>query len=223
MKESRANYISVFGGALVEPVATLLDRLFATPHPGTTDVQTGARENGYAISTCLLLVVMLESFIARARMITEKTSLRQTRQPLTFLRSAYPQCPFLGDVDELFVIRDAIAHNHIWHVQLATGRGRQMKVLQRYLDTASGDHKWQAAVDPDTGTTRSLKLKVQPTMIDRYDVAVVLDTVLATLGFINDQEGGRLGIQSLRGDFLGEENVDLWHIQSQIRVRLSHS
>ena len=216
MKESRANYISVFGGALVEPVATLLDRLFATPHPGITDVQTGARENGYAVSTCLLLVVMLESFIARARMITQNTSLRQIRQPLTFLRSAYPQCPFLGDVDELFVIRDAIAHNHIWHAQFATGR-------KRWMELPSGDHKWQAAVDPDTGTTRRLKLKVQPTMIDRYDVAVVLDKVLATLGFINGQEGGRLGIEGLRGHFLGEEDVDLWHIQSQIRIRLSHS
>lgn len=221
MNESRADYISVVAGAFVEPVVTLLDRLFATPHPGTTDVQTGARENGYSISSCLLLVVMLESFIVRAKMITRRTAARQKRQALDFFRAAYPQCPLLVDVEELFVLRDVIAHNHIWHIQFATSRGRWMRLLHRAVDAGSGDKKWRATVDVALGVTRRLKLKVQPTMIDRYDAAVVLYTVLATLAFIDEQEGGRLGIDGLRGDFLGEADVDLWHIQSRVRERLT--
>jgi hypothetical protein len=100
-----------------------------------------------------------------------------------------------------------------------------MTLLDRFVDTGPDnkwlDNKWRATVDETLGVTRRLKLKVQPTMIDRYDVAVVLDTVLAALTFINEQEGGRLGVHGLRGDFLGEEDVDLWHIQSRIRDRLT--
>src|SRR5215470_15633180 len=67
MDKSRANYVSVIAVRLVEPIFTLLHRLLADPHPGSNEVQTGARENGYSASICLLLVVLLESMIARAR------------------------------------------------------------------------------------------------------------------------------------------------------------
>jgi len=220
MNSPVTRYISSVAAAFVGPVMTLLDRLFTTPHPGATDVQTGAQENGYSISACLLLVVMLEAFIVRAKMITQSAA-RQERQALDFFRAAYTPSPLLVDVEELFVLRDVIAHNHVWHIQFETTRGRWMKVLSRVVDPGSGDKKWRAAVDVASGVTRKLKLKVQPTMIDRYDVAVVLDTVLAALVFIDEKEGGRLGIVGLRGDFLGQQDVDLWEVQSQMRARLT--
>lgn len=147
---------------------------------------------------------MLESFIVRAKMITQTASAGDERRALEFFRSAYPECPLFDDVEELFVLPDVIAHTHIWRIQFATSRGRWMRLLHRTVDTGSGDKKWRATVDVALAVTRRLKLKVQPTTIDRHDVAVVLDAVLATLTFINEQEGGRLGIHALRGDFLGE-------------------
>ena len=96
-----------------------------------------------------------------------------------------------------------------------------MKVLRRVVDAGSGDKKWRATVDVASGLTRRLKLKVQPTMIDRYDVALVLDTVLAVLTFVDQQERGRLGLNGLRGDFLGNQDLDLWQVQSQIHARLT--
>lgn len=222
VKEQRAHYISVVGGALVEPVVTLLDRLFATPHPGTTELQTGSREKGYAASASLLLVVILESFIARARLFTRRKHAGRARQrPVDFLRSAYPECALVADVEELFVLRDAIAHNHIWHVEFATRRGRWITLLRRVVDAGSGDTKFRGAVDLSQAMTRRLKLKVLPTMIDRYDVAVVLRTVLATLKFMSERENGQLGIDGLRADFGGEEDLDLWEIQGRIENRLT--
>jgi hypothetical protein len=218
LDKSRANYISVIGHCLVEPVVTLLDRLYAEPHPGTTEVQTGARENGYSLSACLLLVVLLESFVARARSITISTDCGEGRRPLDFLRSAYPDCPLLPDIEELFVLRDVIAHNHIWHVEFSTDRGNWMKLLQREIDANSGDGKFKRIVDAENAVTKRLKLKIVPTMIDRYDAAGVLSTTLAALTFIDDREKGQLGIQGLRGDFDGAESLDLREVERRIKV-----
>ena len=124
MNAPSTQYMSSVAGAFVEPVVTLLDRLFATSHPGTTEVQTGARENGYSISACLLLVVMLEAFIVRAKVITRTTFARQKCQALDFFRVAYPKCPLLAELEELFVLRDVIAQNHVWHIEFETTRGR---------------------------------------------------------------------------------------------------
>jgi hypothetical protein len=51
-----------------------------------------------------------------------------------------------------------------------------MKVLCRTVDASCGDKRWRDTLDVATGLTRMLNLKVQPTMIDGYDVAVVLDS-----------------------------------------------
>jgi len=220
MDKSNANYISVIGQRLVEPVFTLLHRLLAAPHPGANEVQTGARENGYSLSVCLLLVVLLESMLARARSITTTKQRGDERRPLDFLASAYPDCPLLPDVEELFVLRDVIAHNHIWHIQFSQDRGSWMQLMQREIDAASGDKKFDRVVDVAAGITKRLTLKVIPTQIDRYDVAAVLRITLATIRFIDEREKGQLNTANLSGPF-GKEILDMWQVEQRLKRSLA--
>ena len=220
MDKSKANYISVFGQRLVEPIFTLLHRLSAEPYAGVNEVQTGGRENGYSVSVCLLLVVLLESMLVRARSVTLTKRSGNDRHPLDFLKSAYPDCPLLADVEEVFVLRDVIAHNHIWHVQFAQDPDNWMKLVERELDEASGDKKFEKVVDVTVGTTKRLKLKVIPTQIDRYDVATVLKVVLAIIRFIDDRENGQLAIWNLNGLF-GKDILDMWEVAQQLEDSLT--
>jgi hypothetical protein len=55
---------------------------------------------------------MLEAFIVRAKMIRRTTPPGETSGARVLL-AAYPQCPLLADIEELFVLRDVIAHNHV--------------------------------------------------------------------------------------------------------------
>ena len=124
MDEPASDHISFIGDRLLQPAVTLLDVLFSEPHPGTTDVQTGARESGYSASACLLLVVLLESFVQYAGFVKQPQRPSGTPVALTILRDAYPCCPLLPSVEEVYVLRDVIAHNHIWQAKFSTQRGR---------------------------------------------------------------------------------------------------
>jgi hypothetical protein len=220
MDKSKANYISVIGSRLVAPIFTLLDCLLAKPHPGSNAVQTGARENGYSLSLCLLLVVLLESMLARARSIVAPERRGDVRRPLDFLAFAYPDCPFLDDVEELFVLRDVIAHNHIWRVQFSQEPDDWMKLIEREIDEASGDKKFAKAVDFQAGITKRLKLKVIPTQIDRYDVEAVLRVALETIRFVDDRENGRLAIANLNGPF-AKEILDIREVAQRLQHQLT--
>lgn len=211
-------YISIFAESLVRPIADLLGRLFSEPHPGSNALQTGSRENGYSVSICLLLAVFLESFIRRATHLSgDSLPTSDKRLPLTFLKKRYARCDLLPAVTEIFVLRDVIAHNHLWRIAYSTDEELWRDILSTELDSSSGDKKFTDAVDFHSGTTKVLGLNVIPTKTDRSDVRKVLDTVLDTLEFIDQKENHQLGLTGLRADFMGKFDLTLWEIRDQLK------
>ena len=214
-------YISILGGSLVRPIAELLESLFSYPHPGSNTVQTGSRENGYSVSSCLLLAVFLESFIRRATHLSgDSLQPKERKFALTFLEKRYPCCNLLSAVTEVFVLRDVIAHNHLWKIEYSTDQHSWREILSKELDSSSGDQKFLDSVDIQSGTTKVLKLKVIPTKIDRSEVTKVLDTVLEMLEFIDQKENHQLGLTGLRADFNGKQDLTLWDIRDQLKSRV---
>ena len=193
-------YISIFGGSLLQPIADLIDRLFSAPHPGANARQTGSRENGYSVSICLLLAVFLESFIRRATHLSgDSLHPSEKRFTLTFLAKRYPGCDLLPAITEIFVLRDVIAHNHLWKIEYSTDLQSWGTILSTALDSSSGDSKSKNSIDLQTGTTK------------------VLDAVLKTLEFIDQRENNRLGVVGLRADFNGKLDLTLWEIRDQLK------
>jgi hypothetical protein len=219
MNEPAGDHISFIGDRLLQPAVTLLDLLFSERYPGTTDVQTGAKENGYSASASLLLVVLLESFVQYVGFVKQPQRSSGTPSALKILRDLYPACPLLPRVEEVYVLRDVIAHNHIWQAKFSTKPGRWMTLLNRKL-VAGGNTRYKDVVDCERGVTKMLGLKVVPTLIDRCDAALVFKTVLATLSFIDDCEKGCLGTSCLRADFQGQQDLDVQEVTRRIEASL---
>jgi len=90
-----------------------------------------------------------------------------------------------------------------------------MTLLQREIDEASGDKKFERIVDLATGLTRRLRLKIIPTLIDRYDVAIVL-----RVSFLDDRENGGLASGNLNGPF-GKEILDMRQVAQRLEEALA--
>lgn len=201
----------------MQPIADLLDTLFSYPHPGSNSVQTGSRENGYSVSICLLLAVFLESFIRRATHLSgDSLQPSDKKIILTFVKKRYPSCDLLPAVTEIFILRDVIAHNHLWRLEYSTDPQSRRDLLSKELDSSSGDQKFRDSVNLDAGITKVLGLKVIPTKIDRSDVIKVLNTVLDLLQFIDGKEENKLGVTGLRADFRGKQDMTIWEIRDQL-------
>jgi hypothetical protein len=87
------------------------------------------------------------------------------------------------EITELFVVRDVVAHNHIWHLALRWGTGSPAEIVRREL-LRGGDRKYGEAVPSGTGRTRSLALHVVPTFVGRDDAAAALSVVIELLDLL---------------------------------------
>ena len=108
------NYVSVIGISFVHPITTLLEALESFDPKGPNELQASPFENGYSVAVIVLTVLMLESAVGRTQYVRNEKS----ENPVKFIRSTYPDSGFADEIEELFVIRDVIAHNHIWVAQL---------------------------------------------------------------------------------------------------------
>lgn len=176
--------ISVAGGAYFQPIADLVDRLRTVPSPTDgNEVHASRRENGYAVSVCLLAVVALESFLARAR------HLKHGKAPGGFglFRELYPAFPNHQEIAEAFVIRDLLAHNHLWEIDFTWDADGPLQLLHA-TRSFGGDGKYQQYVDVDARCTKSLRLHVVPNRVDRRDAAIVLKTVWHALELMDGDD-----------------------------------
>src|SRR4030066_1748971 len=107
-------YISVIGTSYLHPITTLLDALDSHNPKGPNDVQSSTFENGYSASIIVLTVLLIESAISRTQYIMGN---KTPKKPIDFVRETYPTSGFPDKLEELFVTRDAIVHNHLWEEQ----------------------------------------------------------------------------------------------------------
>lgn len=152
--------VTVIATDLMQPLGVMVEQLGRTRH----------FERGLSMSVILHAVVMFESWLARSRFdanIYEKRaldyydSLRQTHQSLP-------------DVTEIFVLRDALAHNHLWRLETDWSEEPTTRLLGLIL---GGDSKYRAATDLSTGLTKAHSLHVVPTQIVKSDAKKVLSIV----------------------------------------------
>ena len=66
------------------------------------------------------------------------------------------------------------------------------------------------------------EVEVISTLVDRYDVAVVLKVTLATIRFVDDREKAQLAIHNLNGVFAGEV-LDMWQVEQRLTDSLERA
>ena len=175
--------VTIVGSSYFEPISALLEKLEKHDKGNSTEVQSGYYVNGFSASICLLAVVCLESYVMRVRYINEANQKQIDKASVaSYLKLLYPDFPYEEELLEIHILRDVIAHNHLWEVSYSW-EDDDMN-LQSINKRSSGDGKYKQRVDDCNNITKILGLNVNPVKVGSDDVKKVLKVVWQVLLFL---------------------------------------
>lgn len=173
---STETIISVVAPHLQQPIADFVSKLIARGFRSGDRVSANFYENAYSAATILLLAAMIESMLQRDRYFLQQSkpglkvngnSSKYLKETLRYRRHSH--------VRELFDLRNALAHNHMWEIKYTLpsigGRAhRQSKLMP-------GSHQLKAPPSPNAKTPRTpaVKFNLLPARVDRTDLVKALD------------------------------------------------
>ncbi len=161
MDDSADIWITCIGDAYKQPIADLVENLHRR-YP-----RLSYMEKDYSLPIILLSVAMFESYMARAAYLSlspedrkripelfeESVVKGQLKTGYDIFQDLYASYPKISEIREVYVLRDALTHNHLWEY---TTDG---EVIRRIL---GGNKAYKENVDFDTLTTKTLKLPILP-------------------------------------------------------------
>lgn len=176
------------GSAYLQPIADLLAKLLTQPISGAGPAGTSMHENGYSAALVVLIVAVLESYTARLRFVRSAEGVAGNLSTPDLLAKYFPELPTRDELVEVFLVRNVLAHNHVWHLDVSdfAAAGSPTLATPKELGYQTNKH-YDHVVDISARQTRSLLLNVSPTAVDRFDVKKVFDVVWRTLKFMNAQ------------------------------------
>lgn len=171
--------ISVIGTQFYQPIADLISKLVSRRYQQPDRVGSNYYEGGYSAAIILLLAAAVESLIQRDRYFYR---IANPSSRLSNIASDYSKSVLRyrrhRHLEELFDVRNSIAHNHLWEIEftIPSKGGRQ----HRQSQVVSGTHRLRV-VPPSTARiprTKRLRLNLQPGRLDRTDVVKALAACL---------------------------------------------
>src|SRR4029453_846874 len=170
---------------LPQPIAGLCDCMLQLGWSEPNEVQTSPMENGYAISIIALSAFLLEGACGRARFVSGKG--RKRCSAADTLRQ-FGGNDLADKVEEIYVVRDAIAHAHLWKAKIFWTEN-DLRFAEPPMRLPSyGDKKFHRIVDVNSRTTSQSKLDVFPTRIHRATAVVALKECAEALGFLESKD-----------------------------------
>jgi hypothetical protein len=182
--------ISIVGVKLFQPIADLVGKLISRTYAGSDRAGTlNYYDNAYSMSIILLSCTAVESLVQRNRYFYSKakrtpmsgSALHQyVKSELKYRRHQH--------IEELFTVRNAIAHNHIWEVEYSiksTG-GRQHKKTELVV----GSHQIKGKNLPKqkkVPRTNRLRMHLSPSSIDRTDARIALAACIHFIKFLSSK------------------------------------
>jgi len=183
MSTQEHDYVSAVFVHLLQPIADLCDRMLALRCGKPNEVQTSVLENGYAVSIVALTAFLLEGACGRTRYVSGK----KQSSAVGTVRALGAEA-LANKIEEIFVVRDAIAHAHLWTAKISwTENDLRFAQLPQRLP-GYGDKKFERLVDRNLRTTRQLKLDVFPTRIHRSTAMTALKQAAEALEFLESKD-----------------------------------
>ena len=177
--------ITIVGTSYFQPIADLIERMLKRPAAADKTTRSGHFENGYAAAIAVLLVATLESFVSRVRFLRNAEVVTGKDVPDQLLHF-FPDLPNHEELAEVFLLRNIVVHNHVWHLDVSAVEERGAATIANPKDLKFQTKKnYDAIVDLATRRTVLLRLSASPTSVDRYDVGVVFRVIWTTLQFMN--------------------------------------
>ncbi len=181
--------VTVIGTSYCKPIADLIGRLLSRARVPGDVASAGYHENGYSVSITILLVALLESYVARLRYLRHSGPSAAGKSVPDLLLTWFPALPNHDALREVFLLRNVILHNHIWELDVRLRDEGEVAALRSPLDlNFQVNQHYDAVVDKGTRRTKLLGLSINPVGVDRSDVYKVFDVVLSTLEFVQSIE-----------------------------------
>lgn len=199
--------VTIIGEAYFQPIADLVEKwLRRSPPPALSKIQSGFYENGYAASVVLLMVAMFESYVSRLRFLqsaNRRPVPEEKRNATEVVHHVFPRLRHMKALEEVYVVRDLLIHNHLWEIGCHYGESGSMVLQDAKRSRASGDNKYALRVNSSTRRTKALCLSVLPTRVNRTDARKIFDTIWKTLLVFERANPHRFAISSQHVRFRG--------------------
>lgn len=196
---NKQEYITVIGTNFLDFVIWDLVKESFTTYRNTDfskrRFQTSMWEHGHAAAAIVLSVIGIEAyrnriyFLEKSR-INRRSVTDDLCKILTKKSINFPINKLQALLEEVFVVRDVIAHNHIYKVEVFSDQGWTMLGHRQKLLKGYGfDSKYKSSVNSRTKKTNLLKLNVQPAKIgfeDIFKVLVVIDLLIGIMRKVLD-------------------------------------
>jgi len=194
-------YLSVIGSNYLAPIAAQLEKLAELKQRDPNEVQASPLENGYSVALVILSALMLESYTARTQFMMGKSP---PLPPIAFARREFPETSFPDQIEDIFVLRDAIAHNHLWETKFQWDEELGMKLVSADLADGYGDKKFREVIDPKRRATRLMNLNLYQTRVNRSDGFKVLKSVVNFLRHLESIDRNFVYITAQSVKYLGK-------------------
>lgn len=186
-------YVSIVASNFIFPVVSLIEALDGVGKHAPNEVQASPLENGYSLAITTLTVLMVESAISRTQYMMK---ISPPKKALEFVKQEFLN-DYLQKIEELFVIRDTIVHNHVWEANTYWDENGKLKFADAKLAKGYGDKKYEKVVDTSARKTKLLGLNVFPNRICRSDAITVLRTAIEFLSAIERKNHNYFSVSAL--------------------------
>lgn len=227
MKKRGEECISCLASNFKQPIAVLVDRLLTIQMPDYPDDPPRNTEVDYATSLVVLLVLAFEAWISRARYFDERIHAIKDDKGfvLPWMKSLNdPKLqPVIDRLSEVYFLRDAIVHNHIWTYSQNWIQGRaHYSNFDLDLTWQSRPKKFNSIVNgklplPTFPRTKKLTLVVVPTFVGRREVATVFKTVKDALKILDELAYVKIVPQVPYVRFGGKLSFPFWSLIGTIQ------
>lgn len=189
-------YLSVVSGEWILAMEPHLDVLLGLKHVAPPDgLDVSPMERAHSMAAATMAVFAVEAQAARLaaidRLPMPKRKRTGHRRPGSAELIAHATMSHRNDygwaasVLEMFVMRDVLAHNHIWQIRLTRGPDWDVQptltdATWRYGRVTTRRYRG-LAVTSGTNRTRRLGLHLVPTELRRWDVARLLTIAVEAL------------------------------------------
>lgn len=197
--------VTIIGSSYFEAISVLLENLERHEELSPSDFKSGHYENGFAASICVLSVISLESYVMRVRYINDEEGDKLNKHSVSkYLTHLYPDFPYIDEIKEIFALRDLLAHNHLWKVELELEEGVGLK-KKSAIRKSSGDHKYLNVIDISEEKTKKLGLNVNPIKVGGYDARKTLKCMWMILLFLEKKNRNQCYVSHLHVTHKGED------------------
>ena len=170
------------------PIADLVSKLIRCNRDASYPETPISSEIDYSTTLILLLVLLTESYLARVRFFDKTTDPKKKKMAPTYLASLNGCSRLAKRFSEVYLLRNAIAHNHVFEYQQQWNsdghcRYRKFKIGPSWQGESNSAVYSKYVMLPKYAEPKSslLGLRVVPGRMGREDVLIVFEVVQQVL------------------------------------------